>query len=275
MLARRRSASTASARARSSLARRARASSTPRADRGRLLREPERVAWLDTVVQGVLLGGLYALFATGLSLIFGVMRLVNLAHGDFSILAAFLAVVAGAGARRSTRCSRSRWWCRSWPRLGYGAAARSSSTGCSAAASCRAVLVTFGLSIIIQNACSRRSRPTRSRLNPGGIETASLPLGGGLAVGWFSAAHARGGRRCCSSACSSSSAAPALGRAFRAAVRRRRDGGAHGHRQPPALRAGHGAVARHRGRRRHLPRHPHDVHVRAAGPTGCSSPSRR
>ena len=52
------------------------------------------MAWLDTIVQGILLGGLYALFATGLSLIFGVMRLVNLAHGDFSILAAFLAVVA-------------------------------------------------------------------------------------------------------------------------------------------------------------------------------------
>ena len=49
--------------------------------------------WVDTILQGVLLGGLYALFATGLSLIFGVMRLVNLAHGDLSILAAFLAVV--------------------------------------------------------------------------------------------------------------------------------------------------------------------------------------
>ena len=58
------------------------------------------MAWLDTIVQGVLLGGLYALFATGLSLIFGVMRLVNLAHGDFSILAAFLAVVAGRCPRR-------------------------------------------------------------------------------------------------------------------------------------------------------------------------------
>ena len=51
------------------------------------------MAWVDTVLQGLLLGGLYALFATGLSLIFGVMRIVNLAHGDLSILAAFLAIV--------------------------------------------------------------------------------------------------------------------------------------------------------------------------------------
>ena len=49
------------------------------------------MAWVDTILQGLLLGGLYALFATGLSLIFGVMRIVNLAHGDLSILAAFLA----------------------------------------------------------------------------------------------------------------------------------------------------------------------------------------
>ena len=46
--------------------------------------------WLDTIVQGVLLGGLYALFAAGLSLVFGIMRLVNLEHGDLIVLAAFL-----------------------------------------------------------------------------------------------------------------------------------------------------------------------------------------
>src|SRR6478735_4004199 len=45
---------------------------------------------LDVIIQGVLLGGLYALFASGLSLIFGVMRLVNLAHGDLIVLSAFL-----------------------------------------------------------------------------------------------------------------------------------------------------------------------------------------
>ena len=46
--------------------------------------------WINTIIQGVLLGGLYALFASGLSLIFGVMRLVNLAHGDLIVLSAFL-----------------------------------------------------------------------------------------------------------------------------------------------------------------------------------------
>ena len=50
--------------------------------------------WVDTLVQGVLLGGLYALFATGLSLIFGVMRLVNIAHGDLIVLAAYVALMA-------------------------------------------------------------------------------------------------------------------------------------------------------------------------------------
>ncbi len=46
--------------------------------------------WIDTIIQGVLLGGLYALFAAGLSLVFGIMRLVNLAHGDLIVFAAYL-----------------------------------------------------------------------------------------------------------------------------------------------------------------------------------------
>ena len=56
------------------------------------------MAWVNVLIQGLLLGGLFALFALGLSLVFGVMRLVNLAHGDLGILAAF--VGAGAGDAR-------------------------------------------------------------------------------------------------------------------------------------------------------------------------------
>ena len=58
------------------------------------------------MIQGVLLGGLYALFAAGLSLIFGIMRLVNLAHGDLIVLAAF-AVLIVASSSASIPSSRS------------------------------------------------------------------------------------------------------------------------------------------------------------------------
>ena len=141
------------------------------------------MVWVDAAVQGVLLGGLYALFATGLSLIFGVMRLVNLAHGDFSILAAFVAVVTvqtldvnpltalvvvvpimGTVGYGLQRLALNRL-------LGRGILP--------------AVLVTFGLSIVIQNGLLEIFSADSRRLNPGGIETASVPLGGGLAVGAF------------------------------------------------------------------------------------------
>src|SRR3984957_20862160 len=48
------------------------------------------IGWIDTIIQGVLLGGLYSLYATGLSVSFGIMRLSNLAHGDLIVLGAFL-----------------------------------------------------------------------------------------------------------------------------------------------------------------------------------------
>lgn len=48
------------------------------------------MTWVNITVQGILLGGLYALFACGLSLMFGVMRIINLAHGDLAVLGAFL-----------------------------------------------------------------------------------------------------------------------------------------------------------------------------------------
>ncbi len=49
--------------------------------------------WLNIIIQGSLLGGIYALFAIGLSLSFGIMRLVNIAHGDFIVLSGYVALV--------------------------------------------------------------------------------------------------------------------------------------------------------------------------------------
>ena len=141
------------------------------------------VAWVDTVIQGLLLGGLYALFATGLSLIFGVMRIVNLAHGDLSILAAFLAVVAVESLGLDPFVALV-LVAPLMAALGYFLQTlvlnRLLGQGI-----LPPILVTFGLSIIIQNALLEIFSADSRRLNPGGIETASVALGGQLAVGWL------------------------------------------------------------------------------------------
>jgi branched-chain amino acid transport system permease protein len=50
-------------------------------------------AYIQPVVTGILLGGLYAIIGVGMSLIFGIMKLTNLAHGDFMIMSAFLTTI--------------------------------------------------------------------------------------------------------------------------------------------------------------------------------------
>jgi branched-chain amino acid transport system permease protein len=141
------------------------------------------VAWVDTILQGLLLGGLYALFATGLSLIFGVMRLVNLAHGDLSILAAFLAVVVVEALGFDPFLALI-LVVPAMAALGY-ALQRLVLNRLLGRGILPPILVTFGFSIIIQNALLETFSADSRRLNPGGIETASLPLGAGLAIGWF------------------------------------------------------------------------------------------
>jgi branched-chain amino acid transport system permease protein len=137
--------------------------------------------WLGTIIQGILLGGLYALFAAGLSLIFGIMRLVNLAHGDLIVLAAFAilslttwfgfdpflaallampAMFAAGFALQHVLLNRS---------LGRDLLPP--------------LLVTFGLSIIIQNGLLEAYTADSRRLRLGAIETASIELGGNLAIG--------------------------------------------------------------------------------------------
>lgn len=141
------------------------------------------VGWVDTVVQGLLLGGLYALFATGLSLIFGVMRIVNLAHGDLSILAAFLAVVAVESLGLHPFAALL-LVAPLMAGLGYGLQ-RLVLNRLLGRGILPPILVTFGLSIIIQNGLLEVFSADSRRLNPGGIETASVAIGGQLAVGWF------------------------------------------------------------------------------------------
>ena len=67
---------------------------------------PSGALLLQSVVLGVLLGGLYALLAAGLTLYFGIMRVVMIAHSAFLILAAYLAWWTHAASWASTRCCR-------------------------------------------------------------------------------------------------------------------------------------------------------------------------
>ena len=139
--------------------------------------------WVDTVIQGVLLGGLYALFAAGLSLIFGVMRLVNIAHGDLIVLAAYLGLVVVDATGLHPLLSLAIVVPLMFA-IGY-ALQRGLLNFALGGDILPPLLVTFGLSIIIQNALLELFSADSRRLQAAGLETASIHLGGGLAVGTF------------------------------------------------------------------------------------------
>jgi branched-chain amino acid transport system permease protein len=137
--------------------------------------------WLNGIVQGVLLGGLYALFATGLSLMFGVMRLVNIAHGDLIVLAAFVALVVtqatGLGPLAALVLVVPLM-----AAFGY-ALQRILLNRTLGADILPPLLVTFGLSVMLQNLLLELFTADSRRLQAGGLETMSLTLAPGLAIG--------------------------------------------------------------------------------------------
>jgi branched-chain amino acid transport system permease protein len=139
--------------------------------------------WLNAVMQGVLLGGLYALFATGLSLVFGVMRLVNLAHGDFSILAAFIGLTVVDVLRVNPLVSLALVVPIMFV-LGYLLQRFLLNFTLSGDVT-PPLLVTFGLSIVLQNILLEGYSADSQGLDAGRIENASLALPGGLAAGYF------------------------------------------------------------------------------------------
>lgn len=136
---------------------------------------------LDTLIQGVLLGGLYALFAAGLSLIFGIMRLVNLAHGDFMVAGAF-AVLVGVEFLGLPLVAAAILAAVLMFGLGYllQSALLNRTLGKDLLPP---LLVTFGLSIILQNGMLEAFSADTRRLGFGALGEASIPLFGGLAVG--------------------------------------------------------------------------------------------
>jgi len=140
------------------------------------------VEWLNILVQGAMLGGLYALFAVGLSLSFGIMRLVNIAHGDLIVLSAYFALMA-VNASNLPALTTLVVIVPVMFGLGY-VLQRFLLNLTLSGGLLPPLLVTFGISVITENALLQAFGPDIQRLHAGAIETASVSFGP-LAVGVY------------------------------------------------------------------------------------------
>lgn len=131
--------------------------------------------WVDTLVQGILLGGLYALFAAGLSLVFGIMRLVNLAHGDLIVFAAYLVLMGvtmlGLSPWIAALVAMPVMFMLGWL-LQVGVLNRVLGKDI-----LPPLLVTFGLSVALQNGLLEAFSADNRRIPTGSLEGASLNFG--------------------------------------------------------------------------------------------------
>ena len=136
---------------------------------------------IEILLQGLLLGGLYTLFALGQSLMFGVMRLTNTAQGDFIILAAF-AVIAGIALVGDAPLTVVLAVLPLAFGFGY-ALQRYVLNGTLGKDPLPSLVVTFGLSIVIQNLLLELFSADPRSIETGGLNTRSLQLGESLSVG--------------------------------------------------------------------------------------------
>ncbi|MDE0850994.1 branched-chain amino acid ABC transporter permease [Yoonia sp.] len=131
--------------------------------------------WVDTIIQGILLGGLYALFASGLSLVFGIMRLVNLAHGDLIVMGAYLILllvtILGVSPFLAALVAMPVMFCLGWALQKF---LLNRTLGDDILPP---LLVTFGLSIALQNALLETFSADSQRLPTSALTTASVQVG--------------------------------------------------------------------------------------------------
>jgi len=142
------------------------------------------MSWVNAIVQGILTGGLYALFACGLSLMFGVMKVVNLAHGDLATVAAYI----GIGVIAISHIPFL--W--SVPIvvlimavLGY-ALQRSLLQAAITRGELTTLIVTFGLSIVIENGLLQFFTANNRGIGTGSsLISSSFSIGAGLQIAWL------------------------------------------------------------------------------------------
>jgi branched-chain amino acid transport system permease protein len=131
--------------------------------------------YLNLIVQGILLGGLYAIFALGLSLSVGVMRFVNIAHGDFIVLVSFLLLVVAAALHINVLLALLLVIPLAF--AGGYLLQRVLLQRVVGENVLLPLLVTFGLSIIVQNGLLQGFGADTRTLSAGRLDTSSLHIG--------------------------------------------------------------------------------------------------
>lgn len=137
--------------------------------------------WINQIVQGILLGGLYAMFALGLSLSVGIMRFVNIAHGDLIVLVSFLLLSLVTGLGLSPLVASLLMLPVAFG--GFYLLQRLLLQRVLGESVLPVILVTFGLSIIMQNGLLGTYGADTRKVAGGAIETATLALPGGINIG--------------------------------------------------------------------------------------------
>jgi branched-chain amino acid transport system permease protein len=136
---------------------------------------------VSAIVQGVMIGGLYAMFAIGLALIFGIMRLVNIAHGDLIVLAAYVALIVTQSLGLNPLLALL-VVIPIMALVGYGLQ-RGLFNRTMGTDVMPPLLVSFGLPVIIQNGLLMLFSADSKRLQAGGIEVASVTLTDAISIG--------------------------------------------------------------------------------------------
>ncbi len=141
------------------------------------------MVWTNAIIQGILLGGLYALFATGLSLSFGVMRLVNLAHGDLAIFAAFMTLSISTSLKINPLVALLIVLPAAFV-VGYllQLVIFDRVVGVDPAFQ---IVATFGLGIVIQNALLEKYTADTRGLNIGRLKTSTIKVNDTIGIGWL------------------------------------------------------------------------------------------
>ena len=142
------------------------------------------MAWVNAVIQGVLTGGLYALFACGLSLLFGVMKVVNLAHGDLATVAGYVGVGIVAAIHMPFLWSVP-IVVLAMAVLGY-VLQRTVIQAALSRGELTTLIVTFGLSIVIENGLLQFFTSDSRGLAVGdSFTTASFSIGSQITIAWL------------------------------------------------------------------------------------------